>query len=209
MTKTLEERREEMLEKLGRTEWPTLLEEVEALVEQVVVHLKTEKGYLHVTPSQSKNKPWQARTSGKQCGQRSLGCFGTPEAAARAVAKWILGIVPTPPTPDKDRSKRNEGPRKKDRCNHGKGPGPPPIPPTLFSQSYPSLAGGPDLRTSEHRPKKARRALEKAASAEENSMPMLAPDSEWERLNAMLYVSPQELQALPAPQGTGVLAALA
>ena len=123
MTLTLEERRAKILARLGLSAWPTLLEEAEALVEQIVPLLKNEKGYDLVAPPVPPQKKWQARTSGKPCGQRSLGSFPSAEEAASCVAMWIIGLVPTPLTPSKERRKRNSGePKpKKDRCNHGKG----------------------------------------------------------------------------------------
>ena len=124
MTLTLEERRAKILARLGLSAWPTLLEEAQALVEKIVPLLKNEKGYDLVSPPKPPHhKKWHARTSGAPCGQRSLGSFSSAEEAASRVAMWIIGLVPTPLTPSKERRKRGSGePKpKKDRCSHGKG----------------------------------------------------------------------------------------
>ena len=62
-----------------------------------------------------------------------------------------MGIIDTPPTPSrvKDRNVRNQGVCK-DRCTHGQGALSFPSPLTPLSQSYPSLTGGPALRTSQY-----------------------------------------------------------
>jgi hypothetical protein len=122
MTVTLEQRRRELLRSLGLTELPTY-GDAEALMQQALVCFRIDKGYPLVSPPKGSNKKWQARTSGKPCGQRSLGQFASEEEAATQVIYWIFGVVPTPPTPNK-RNARGEGkrkPQKLDRCNHGKG----------------------------------------------------------------------------------------
>ena len=123
MAVTLEERKRQLLKDLGLSEWPTLLEDLEALTEQALQCLKTESGYQLVSPPKGKHKKWQARTSGAGIGQRSLGYFSSAEQAAKAVFHWVVGITPTPPTPSriKERNPRNSGKRKLDRCSHGKG----------------------------------------------------------------------------------------
>ena len=58
-----------------------------------------------------------------------------------------------------DRNKRGEGKRVRDRSNHGKSAPPWPDPcPRLSLTAFALLAGGTDLRTSKHRPKKEKRA---------------------------------------------------
>ena len=60
-------------------------------MEQALEYLKSDKGgYQLVSPPQGLRKKWQARTSGKACGQRSLGCFSSEEDAAKQVVLWIL-----------------------------------------------------------------------------------------------------------------------
>ena len=62
---------------------------------------------------------------------------------------------------------RNTGKAKVDRCNHGKGALfflPTPL--TRHSQLFPTLTGGPDLRTGEYRPKKAKRVLQPIVAQE-------------------------------------------
>ena len=123
MAVTLEERKRQLLKGLGLSEWPLLLEDLEALAEQALQCLKKGSGYELVSPPKGNNKKWQARTSGADIGQRNLGSFSSAEEAAKAVFYWIVGITPTPPTPSrmKERNSRNSGKRKLDRCNHGKG----------------------------------------------------------------------------------------
>ena len=123
MAVTLEERKRQLLKGLGLSEWPLLLEDLEALTEQALQCLKTESGYQLVSPPKGKHKKWQARTSGAGIGQRSLGSFSSAEEAAKQVFYWMVGITPTPPTPSrmKERNPRNSGKRKLDRCNHSKG----------------------------------------------------------------------------------------
>ena len=78
----------------------------------------------------------------------------------KAVIIWMFGGRPTPPTPTKERNKRGLGRRVRDRSNKGKGaPAPNRLHPLPFSQCSALGAGGVDLRTSDHRPKKAKRAL--------------------------------------------------
>ena len=85
----------------------------------------------------------------------------------------MFGGRPTPPTPSKDRNKRHEGRRVRDRSNKGKGAR---LTHRLrrlpFSQSSALGAGGADLRTSDHRPKKAKRALQ-ALTPEPAAVPEL------------------------------------
>ena len=121
-----------LLAALGLEAWPSLLEELEALGPKAIACFKTDTGYELVSAPSGANKKWQARTSGKPCGQRGLGSFTSAEAAAIEVFRWIVGIKPTPPTPGrlKSRSKRGEGKRQLDRCNHGRG--------ALFYRSEPS-----------------------------------------------------------------------
>ena len=123
MAVTLEERNRQLLKDLGLSEWPRLLEDLEALWEQAVQCLKKGSGYTLVSLPKGIHKKWQARTSGAGIGQRALGSFTSAEEAAKHVYYWIVGITPTPPTPSrmKERSTRNSGKRKLDRCNHGKG----------------------------------------------------------------------------------------
>ena len=138
-----------LLVALGLAAWPSLLEELEALAPAAIACFKTEKGYELVSPPSGKSKKHQARTSGKLCGQRGLGSFSTAVAAATAVFKWIVGIIPTPPTPGrmKDRAKRGDGPLKKDRCNHGHGaiffysdPSHPPLTARSLARRWPGSA---------------------------------------------------------------------
>ena len=118
---------------------------------------------------------WQAKPYIRPKVQRNLGSFSTPEAAAKEVVRWMFGGRPTPPTPSKDRNKRNEGRRVRDRSNKGKGAR---LTHRLrrlpFSQSSALGAGGADLRTSDHRPKKAKRALQ-ALTPGPAAMPELVP----------------------------------
>ena len=122
MTMTLEARRRQLLSKMGRS-LEEVLRSYEALTAEAVACLKTEKGYELVSPPKGLNKKYQARTSGKPCGQRQLGGFDTAEEAAKEVFLWIMGLIDTPPTPSrvKDRNARGQGVRKKSRCNHGEG----------------------------------------------------------------------------------------
>ena len=210
MTLTLEERRRMLLKSLGLTWEEVLQADVASVMEKALAYLKTDNGYELVSPPQGSRKKWQARTSGKGIGQRDLGSFTTAEEAGTRVAQWILGIFPTPPTPSRvkpDRNHRDEGKRKvkRDRCNHGKGA-------LLFSLLGPLshtdtfrlfLAGGPDLRTSEYRPKKAKRALEQTVL--NAGLPLAAQWPSEEELDAMVC-SVELLQPIPAPAGTGVLA---
>ena len=151
MTITREERSpsQMLLAALGLEAWPSLLEELEALGPKAIACFKTDTGYELVSAPSGANKKWQARTSGKPCGQRGLGSFTSAEAAAIEVFRWIVGIKPTPPTPGriKSRSKRGEGKRQLDRCNHGRGaPFFTPSGRAHLSQLGPTLTGGPDLR---------------------------------------------------------------
>ena len=156
MTVTREQRTAALLEKRCMAEWPAAVSN--ALMLRAIECLQTEKGYSMVSAPSGARKTWQARTSGKPCGQRDLGAkFTSAEAAAEQVVLWIVGIVPTPPTPPKERMARNTGKAKVDRCNHGKG-ALPFFPPTLLLTRIPMLlfTGGPDLRTSDYRSKKSK-----------------------------------------------------
>ena len=98
MTMTLEARRRQLLSKMGRS-LEEVLRSYEALTAEAVACLKTEKGYELVSPPKGLNKKYQARTSGKPCGQRQLGGFDTAEEAAKEVFLWIMGLIDTPPPP--------------------------------------------------------------------------------------------------------------
>ena len=206
MTMTLEARRRQLLGKLGRS-LADVLRNYEALTAEAVACLKTEKGYELVSPPKGSNKKYQARTSGKPCSQRQLGKgFDTAEQAAREVFLWIIGIIDTPPTPSrvKDRNARGQGVRKKDRCSHGQGALSFPSPLNPLSQCYPSFAGGPDLRTSQFRPKKAKRALETTprppAAPQQVQGPMLA--TAWPTAQQLVMAfNVEQLQVLPGPEG--------
>ena len=150
-------------ERLGMAE-PQTEAEAEAIVKQAIeVILKNgnKSGYAGVVPSASSINPWQAKPYIQEKKRyANLGSFETPEAAAKKIIQWMYGAVPTPPTPSKDRNKRHEGRRKRDRRNHGQGALPWPNPHTKpLSRCFPFMAGGVDLRTSDHRPKKAKEAL--------------------------------------------------
>ena len=210
MTITREERSQMLLAALGLEAWPSLLEELEALGPmKAIACFKTDTGYELVSAPSGANKKWQARTSGKPCGQRGLGSFTSAEAAAIEVFRWIVGIKPTPPTPGriKSRSKRGEGKRQLDRCNHGRGaPFFTPSGRAHLSQLGPTLTGGPDLRTSEHRPSKAKRALESTGLPvlKQRPRPSAAFNlSSWpaeEELETLVCDAAQ-LQCLPGQEG--------
>ena len=79
-----------------------------------------------------------------------------------------------------------------------------PNPPTHLSQLGPSLAGGPDLRTSEHRPSKAKRALESTGLPILKRRPSAAFNvSSWpaEAELATLACDAAQLQCLPGQEG--------
>ena len=121
MVVTLEQRRRELLRDLGVT-WEQI-QQVDAatFMEKALACIKTDTGYQLVLPPSGGRKKWQARTSGKDIGQRQLASCDSAEEAGRVVINWILGITPTPPTPPKDRMPRGKGIRKLDRCNRDKG----------------------------------------------------------------------------------------
>ena len=72
-------------------------------------------GYMNVFAVDSADNPWQAKPYIRPKVQRSLGSFPTKELAAGAVMLWAIGWLPSPPTPSKDRNKRNEGRRVRER----------------------------------------------------------------------------------------------
>ena len=126
---TREDHEKDLLQALGITSWEEVDDTDFYLSERMMEAMKTEKGgYKLVShkPRCTKN-PWQARTSGKGCGQRDLGCFPTEKEAVQAAFNWIVGLTPTPPTPSRlkpGRAKRGEAelrPIKKNRCNYGQG----------------------------------------------------------------------------------------
>ena len=81
-----------------------------------------------------------------------------------------------------------------------------PTPPTRLSQLYPLLTGGPDLRTSENRPKKAKRALKPMVNGLPvlpRSLPSLGDAWPAEDVVETMVCDAAQLQALPAPAGEG------
>ena len=72
-------------------------------------------GYMNVFAVDSADNPWQAKPYIRPKVQRSLGSFPKKELTAGAVMLWAIGWLPSPPTPSKDRNKRNEGRRVRDR----------------------------------------------------------------------------------------------
>ena len=155
--------KEDLLERVGMAA-PTTEAETHAILDRaidVVLGKEGGSGYRDVYKGASAVNPWQAKPYLRPGVQRNLGSFPTPEAAAREVIIWMYGGRPTPPTPTKERNKRGVGRRVRDRSNKGKGaPAPNRLHPLPFSQCSALGAGGVDLRTSEHRPKKAKRALQ-------------------------------------------------
>lgn len=115
---------EDLLDRLGVAKPPSTMEPYDAMMErgiQEILKNGNKSGYRDVYPGASKKHPWQAKPYIRPGVQRNLGSFPTPQDAAKEVLLWMYGALSTPPTPTKDRNKRNEGKRKCDRRNHGKG----------------------------------------------------------------------------------------
>ena len=114
---------DDLLARLG-LQTPPLPAEYDAFLDQAIQKIlknDSKSGYRDVYRSASKRNPWQAKPYIRPGVQRNLGSFRTVEDAAKQVLVWMYGGLPTPPTPSKDRNKRNEGRRKRDRRNHGQG----------------------------------------------------------------------------------------
>ena len=107
---------EELCERLG-IPVPSTEEDISAAVDQGIQLLKTDSisGYTAVYRVSSSDNPWQAKPYIRPKVQRSLGSFDTKEMAAAAVLYWAIGMLDSPLTPDKQRSKRHDGRRERDR----------------------------------------------------------------------------------------------
>ena len=123
--------REELVSRVG-VPMPTTEAEAEASLAEGIklLHTCSKSGYLYVLPTASPENPWQAKPYIRPGVQRGLGSFPTREEAAKRVLLWLIGVAPTPPTPDRDRNTRGKGRRPRDRRK----PGAPCLP-----HSYPSL----------------------------------------------------------------------
>ena len=168
----------DLLARLGVPQ-PQTMDEYDAVLDlaiQEILKTDNKSGYRDVYKSASTVNPWQAKPYIRPKVQRNLGSFPTAEEAAKAIIIWMFGGRPTPPTPQKERNKRGEGRRQRDRRNKGKGARRRRLPHRArrlpFSQSSALGAGGVDLRTSDHRPKKAKRALQ-ALTPEPAAVPQL------------------------------------
>tara|TARA_B110000046_G_C12758082_1_gene299645 strand:- start:228 stop:620 length:393 start_codon:yes stop_codon:yes gene_type:complete len=108
--------KEELLSKVGLPP-PQTPEEILEVLERGIVLLKcsSKSGYQYVFPVGSKENPWQAKPYIRPGVQRSLGSFATAEEAATRVLLWMIGDIPDPPTPSKDRNKHGQGRKKRDR----------------------------------------------------------------------------------------------
>ena len=109
---------EELCERLG-IPVPSTEEGISAAVDQGIQLLKTDSisGYTAVYRVSSSDNPWQAKPYIRPKVQRSLGSFDTKEMAAAAVLFWAIGMLDTPLTPDKQRSKRHDGRRALGVCS--------------------------------------------------------------------------------------------
>jgi hypothetical protein len=169
----------------------------------------TKTGYKYIYVS---GERFQAKPYIRPGVQRGLGSFATAEEGAKQVLKLCYGDIPLPPSPKKDRNKRNDGPRmrirRKGGCSYTSH-----LTLQLDRVVYRVLAEGPDRRKS--RPK-----IVKVASTgvrKQRSVPLRqhspqppavaspalrAQEDEWSTLMPMVYVD--AVEAIGAADATVV-----